>query len=312
MHHEPVMVDEVLSLLEPRPGGLYCDATAGAGGHAKAVLEASAPDGRLLAVDRDPKAVAFCREKLAGYGDRASVVHSTFAALREQLKESDFGPLDGLVLDLGVSSAQLDDGARGFSFQAEGPVDMRMNPTEGESAVELLERVDEKELASILASLGEERHSKRVAREILRALEAHELASTHDLARAIRRGVGAARSGSIDAATRSFQALRIAVNDEIGQLRAVIAALPELLAEGGRVAIISFHSIEDRTVKHGLRHWSGCRCDTHAPACTCGGPLMRVLTRKPVRPSEAEIARNHRARSARLRGAERLALLEAA
>jgi 16S rRNA (cytosine1402-N4)-methyltransferase len=312
MRHEPVMVEEVLALLEPRAGGHYCDGTVGAGGHARALLDASAPDGKLLAVDRDPAAVEHSRRALAPYGERVTVVHATFAALREVLQTHHLGPLDGLVLDLGVSSSQLDEPARGFSFQAEGPLDMRMDPSGGESAGELLDRLDERELTALVRTLGEERHAGRVAREIRAACERGELRTTLDLAGAIRSGVGAARSGSIDAATRTFQAIRIAVNDELGQLRALLAGLPDILGEGGRAAILSFHSLEDRTVKQGLHHWSECRCDPRAPACACGGPLLRLLTRKPLRPSEAEVARNPRARSARLRGAERLAILEAA
>lgn len=312
MRHEPVLLEEVLSLLEPRSGGLYCDGTAGACGHARALLAASAPDGRLIAVDRDASAVARARRELEAFGDRAIVVHGSFGRLGELLEEEGLGRLDGLLVDLGISSVQLDDPERGFSFQHDGPIDMRMDQGEGETAAELIARLPEGELAEIVRSLGEERRGKRVARQLRAALEAGELRTTGDLARAARRGVGAPRSGHIDAATRTFQALRIAVNDELGQLDALLDALPELLAAGGRVAIISFHSLEDRAVKQGLRRWSGCRCAPRAPACTCGGPLLRLLTRKPVTASDDETRRNPRARSAKLRAAERLALPEAA
>jgi 16S rRNA (cytosine1402-N4)-methyltransferase len=306
-HHEPVMLDEVLAVLRPRSGGFYCDGTAGRGGHAQALLEASGPDGRLLAIDRDPTAVDAVRRRLEPFGGRAAVVHARFGALPQVLGEMGLGRLDGLLLDLGVSLPQLEEPSRGFSFQREGPIDMRLDPTEGETALELIERLSEEELAGVIHELGEERRARVVARTLKAALRRGDLATTTDLARAVRRAVGARRAGRIDSATRSFQALRIAVNDELGELGSVLERLPDLLADGGRAAFISFHSLEDRAVKRGLRRWSSCRCEPRVPRCRCGGARLGVVTGgKPVTAGEDEVLRNPRARSAKLRAAERL------
>lgn len=306
--HEPVLRQRVMELLQPRSGGLYCDGTAGRGGHSEALLEASGPEGRLLALDRDPAAVAAVRQRLAGFGERAVVVHGRFGALRQVLGQAGWGCVDGLVLDLGVSSPQLDDGRRGLSFQQDGPIDMRLDPTTGETALEVIGRLGVEELARVIWEYGEERRSRRVARAIKRANEAGELSGTADLARVVRRAVGQRRAGRVDGATRTFQALRIYVNDELGELEAVLDDLPHLLAEGGRAVFLSFHSLEDRSVKRGLRRWSNCRCAPRTPQCVCVGPVLRPLTRKPLRPDEAEVERNPRARSARMRAAERLAV----
>jgi 16S rRNA (cytosine1402-N4)-methyltransferase len=288
--HEPVMIRETLEAIAPRSGGLYADATAGGGGHSRALLEASAPDGRVLAIDRDPDAIAEVRRALASYGERALVVHGEYAELGEILAGIGSQRIDGLVADLGVSSHQLDSAQRGFSFGAEGPLDMRMDPTSGESAAELLQRIDERELADVLFQYGEERRSRAVARSILRARDQGELATTSDLRRAVVRALGP-RRGRIDPATRTFQALRIAVNRELDQLQALLDALPELLDDAAVGAIISFHSLEDRLVKRAFR----------------GDARLSPLTRKPIVPSESEQAQNPRARSAKLRAARRTA-----
>lgn len=309
--HLPVMSREAVEALVPRSGGRYCDGTAGRGGHSRAILEASAPEGRLLALDRDPGAVEAVRRALRPFGDRALVVHGRFGDLPEVLDRIGWGLLDGLLLDLGLSSAQLDDPERGLSFQREGPLDMRMDRSRGETAIDLIERLTEEQLADLIYQYGEERRSRAVARAIKRA--GRKLSTTTDLARVVRRAVGSPRSGRIDAATRTFQALRVAINDEAGELRRALEVLPELLATGGRAVFISFHSLEDRAVKRALRSWSSCRCPRRAPRCTCGGPVLRLVTGgKPLRPSEAEIRRNPRARSARLRAVERLPRAEAA
>jgi len=287
--HESVMIRETLEALDPRAGGLYADATAGGGGHSQALLDASAPDGRVLAIDRDPDAVAEVRRRLAGYGERALVVHGDYADLGEILQRVGAQRVDGLVADLGVSSHQLDSAERGFSFAAEGPLDMRMDTSQGETAAELLERIGERELADVLFHYGEERRSRAVARSILRARDQGELASTADLRRAVVRTLGP-RRGRIDPATRTFQGLRIAVNRELDQLEALLAAIPELLQDAGAAAIISFHSLEDRIVKHTFRR----------------DPRLSPLTRKPVIPTEEEQARNPRSRSAKLRAARRV------
>jgi 16S rRNA (cytosine1402-N4)-methyltransferase len=304
--HVPVMKAEVVTLLAPRSGGVYCDGTAGRGGHAQALLEASEPDGRLLAIDRDPAAVAAVAERLAGFGARAVVRRGRFGELPELLRAAGIDRVDGILVDLGVSSPQVDDAARGFSFQKEGPIDMRFDPSEGESALGLIARLDEGTLADVVYELGEETGSRRIARALKAAHGAGELRTTLDLARVVHRALGTDRSGKVDSATRTFQALRICVNDELREVEALLAALPDVLADGGRAAFISFHSLEDRLVKAGIAWWSGCRCAPRVPVCVCGGARLRRVTKKPLRPSEAEVASNPRARSAKLRGVERL------
>jgi 16S rRNA (cytosine1402-N4)-methyltransferase len=288
--HESVMVRETVDALQPRSGGLYADATAGGGGHSQAILEASAPDGRVLAVDRDPVAVAEARRRLAAYGERAAVVHGDYADLGPILREHGAAHVDGLVADLGVSSPQLDVPERGFSFGAEGPLDMRMDASSGQTLGELLEGTTEGDLADILYVFGEERRSRAVARSILRARDEGTLVSTVDLRRAVVRALGPRRQGRIDPATRTFQALRIAVNRELDQLEALLEALPELLADGAVAAVVSFHSLEDRLVKHAFRR----------------DPRLVPLTKKPQLPSEQEQAENPRSRSAKLRAARRV------
>jgi len=287
--HITVLCREAIEAIAPHAGGFYADATAGGGGHSAAVLEASAPDGRVLAIDRDPRAVQAARARLEPYGARALVVHGEFSDLPVLLREAGASTVDGLVADLGVSSPQLDAAERGFSFAAAGPLDMRMDSEHGESLAELLERVDEAELADILHDYGEERRARAVARSILRARDRGELSDTTDLRRAIVRVLGP-RRGRIDPATRSFQGLRIAVNRELDQLDALLAALPELLSDEAVAAIISFHSLEDRRVKWAFRE----------------EPRLAPLTKRPQMAGEAECAENPRARSAKLRAARRL------
>lgn len=288
--HVSVMLPEVIGALSPRSGGFYVDATVGGAGHAYAILEASAPLGRLVAIDRDPLAVAVASERLAAFGDRVRVLHAEQRELSDVLRRLDTPPVDGLIADLGVSSPQLDQPERGFSFNRPGPLDMRMDPSRGETAADLLARLDETELADVLFQYGDERRSRPIARSIQRALQAGELHTTEDLRRAVVRVAGPRRAGKIDPATRTFQALRIAVNGEFEQLRALLDAVPDLLADGGVVAVISFHSHEDRMVKHAFR--DDARLD--------------VLTRRPTTASEAEQGQNPRSRSAKLRIARRL------
>lgn len=306
-HHDPVMVPQVLEAMRPRAGGLYCDGTAGRGGHAQAILEASEPDGRLIALDRDLSAVDAVRRRLAPFGSRATVLQGRFATLRDVLHERGFGLLDGLLVDLGVSLPQLQEPARGMSFQLDGPIDMRMDTSSGETAYEVIERLSEEELAGAIRDYGEEWRARAVAKALKGALRRGELRTTLDLARVVRRAVGRSRAGKVDSATRTFQALRILVNDELGELETLLEELPDVLAEGGRAVFISFHSLEDRAVKHGLRHWSKCRCAPRSMRCDCGGAMLHVLTRKPIVPDAEEVSTNPRSRSAKLRAAERLA-----
>ncbi len=287
--HVPVLRDEVLRLLAPRDGGIYVDVTLGRGGHAEAILEASAPGGRLVGIDRDETAIRETRERLARFGDRVQLVHGPFSGLRDHLASARSTQVDGLVADLGVSSPQLDTPERGFSFKSEGPLDMRMDTSTGQTARELIASLDERELADVLFQYGEERKSRPIARSIKRAEEEGRLATTLDLSRAIWRVTGPRRAG-IDPATRSFQALRIVVNAELGELESLLEALPDVLVDGGVAAIISFHSLEDRPVKHALRD----------------DVRLEVMGKKPIEADDDEARRNPRSRSAKLRGARRL------
>jgi len=288
-HHITVMRDEAVAFLAPKSGGVYADTTLGGGGHAEAILEASAPDGRLFGIDRDARALAAARERLSRFGDRATLVHGEMADAKALLAEAGAPRVDGIIADLGVSSPQLDDASRGFSLSSEGPLDMRMDPTRGETAQELIARLDEKELADLLFRLGEEKKSRRVARSIVRARDEGRLETTTDLRRACVRALGP-RRGRIDPATRTFQALRIAVNGELEQLEHFVADLAELLADEGVAVIISFHSLEDRIVKWAFRN------DTH----------LEPLTKKPQMAGEVEKHGNPRSRSAKLRAARRV------
>lgn len=288
--HVSVLLHEVVAALSPRSGGFYVDATAGGGGHARAILEASAPDGQLVAIDRDPAAVAVASERLAEFGARVRVIHAEQRELQQILAEVNAPPLDGLIADLGVSSPQLDHAERGFSFSRPGPLDMRMDPTRGETAAELLARLGESELADVLFQYGDERLSRKISRSIQRALEAGEMHTTEDLRRAVVRVAGPRRAGKMDPATRTFQALRIAVNGELDQLRALLDAVPDLLADGGVVAVISFHSHEDRMVKRAFRD----------------DARLEALTKRPLIASDEEQELNPRSRSAKLRVARRL------
>jgi 16S rRNA (cytosine1402-N4)-methyltransferase len=302
--HEPVLLSEILEFLffEGRGrDGFYCDATLGMGGHSQAILEASGPGGRLLGLDRDPDALAFAGARLAPFGDRVMLVHAPFSRLGEALAARALGPADGILADLGVSSPQLDRAERGFSFQRTGPLDMRMDQSSGETAAELLARIDERELTSILRDLGEERFAGRIARRIVEARERGPLDSTAALAEVVARAVPA-RERHKNPATRTFQALRIAVNSELDELATFLASAPGLLRPGGRLCIISFHSLEDRMVKRRFRALSEAR-----PEIPGDEPKFRVVTRRIVEASEDEQHRNPRSRSAKLRVLERIA-----
>lgn len=307
--HIPVLPAEVLRYLAPRPGGVYLDGTVGGGGHAALVLEASAPDGMLIGLDRDPAALAAARERLAPFGGRARLFQRNFAELEEILAELGIAGIDGFLLDLGVSSHQLDVGERGFSFQQDAPLDMRMDTTGGETAAELVNRLPEEELARIIREYGEERWAKRIAAFIVRARGEAPIGTTMRLADVIK---GAIPRGAweerLHPATRTFQALRIAVNDELGSLERGLAMGFRLLKSGGRGVVISFHSLEDRIVKNTFRGLAqGCTCPRDFPRCVCGKtPLVKVLTGKPVMAGDAELKANPRARSAKLRAVEKL------
>lgn len=294
--HVPVLLEETLAALAPRAGGVYCDCTLGRGGHAEAILEASGPDGRLIGLDRDQVALDACGTRLARFGDRVTLVHAAFGAVRGELARLGVGPVDGLLADLGVSSPQLDVAERGFSFRHSGPLDMRMDQSRGPSAKEAIAELDERRLADVIYDLGEERKSRPIARAIKRAEAEGKLETTEDLRSAVISAVGPQRGSPIDPSTRTFQALRLYVNDELGELDRLLAALPAVLAPGGVAAIISFHSLEDRAVKHTFRD---------------EGSLV-PLSKKPIVASDDEAARNPRARSAKLRAARRAVPAETA
>ena len=287
--HETVMAAEVTEALAPVPGGTYVDVTLGGGGHAEAILEAE-PSARVIGLDRDPLALAAAAARLERFGARFVSRKSTFSELGTVLLALGIETVDGLVADLGVSSPQIDDPARGMSFRAAGPLDMRMDPTSGETVGEMIARLSSDELADVIFHYGDERRSRRIARCIKQADEAGELATTLDLRRAVVRAVGPARVGGVDPATRTFQALRIAVNGELSEIEALLVAAPFVVREGGILAMISFHSLEDRLVKRATRERT----------------IWEALTKKPLVPSDEECARNPRSRSAKLRTARRL------
>jgi 16S rRNA (cytosine1402-N4)-methyltransferase len=289
--HVPVLVHEVLEWLEPKPGQVMVDGTVGAAGHARAIAERLGPDGRLIGLDRDPMMLELARGRVAGLP--IELVHADFADIRAVLDQRGVELADGVLLDLGVSSDQLADSSRGFSFTAEGPLDLRMNPGEGKPAADLVNRLSERALADLFWQYGEERFSRRIARRIVEARR-HERIETAAQFASLVRGAVPARSRArqrIDPATRVFQALRIAVNDELGSLERCLEQLPGCLRPSGRAVVISFHSLEDRLVKQAFRVKS----------------QWQVLTKKPIRPTRTEVASNPRARSAKLRAAQRTA-----
>jgi 16S rRNA (cytosine1402-N4)-methyltransferase len=302
--HVPVLLAEVLAALAPRDGALYLDGTFGVGGYARALLEAA--QCRVVAIDRDPAAVARGAALAERHPDRLTLIEGRFGDMDRLAAAHGISAVDGVALDLGVSSPQLDAPERGFSFRADGPLDMRMGG-DGPTAADLVNTLPEAELAEVIERYGEERFARRVARAIVAARAKAPLTRTDELAAVVRQAVPT--SGPIDAATRSFQALRIAVNDELGELDRGLVAAERLLSPGGRLAVVSFHSLEDRRVKNFLRARGGAgpRGSRHLPTPRGPAPTFRLLTKKPVVPGAAEIAANPRARSARLRAAERTA-----
>lgn len=303
--HDPVMLAEVMDFLAPAAGAVVLDGTFGAGGYARAILEA--PVARLIAIDRDPEAIRRGAALQRQQGDRLTLLAGRFGDMARLLSDIGVDRLDGIVLDLGVSSPQLDQAGRGFSFRLDGPLDMRMG-LDGASAADFVNGADEATLARVIRDFGEERFARRVARAILAARRQAPIETTFRLADIVRAAVPKARDG-IDPATRTFQAIRIQVNDELGELDRALIAAEALLAPGGRLVVVAFHSLEDRRVKAFLRPRSdrAPRGSRHAPEGPGGGraPSFRLLARGAVKPGAAETARNPRARSARLRAAER-------
>jgi 16S rRNA (cytosine1402-N4)-methyltransferase len=300
-------VAEVLAAIDPRDGGRYLDGTVGGGGHAAAILERSGPSGRLLGLDVDPAALTAATAELARFGDRARLVRANFAASDVVARANGFAPVDGIVLDLGLSSIQLADEQRGFSFRARGPLDMRADPDLRDTAADIVNTWSERDLRGVFAEYGEEPEAARIAAAIVRRRANDRFETADELGRFVA-GVKTRRPRSIDPATKVFQALRIAVNQEIANLEAGLAAALRILRPGGRLAVVSFHSLEDRTVKRFFaRESRDCICPPHLPTCVCGHRAgLRVGTRRPLRAASAEVDRNPRARSAALRVAEKL------
>jgi 16S rRNA (cytosine1402-N4)-methyltransferase len=300
--HDPVMVHEVVEALGCRPGGTWVDATVGAGGHAAAILEATAPGGFLVGIDRDREILALAAERLGGFAGRFLLLHGRFGDIAGLLAGAGKAEADGVLIDLGISSLQVDRGERGFSFRADAPLDMRMDRTAGPTALDLLRGADEEEIARIIFEFGEEPKSRRIARAIRRELDRGVALTTFGLAELVAGAIGRGgpRGGRLHPATRTFQALRIAVNGELEELDRALEALPGLLAPGGRACVISYHSLEDRAVKRAFRALAH-REDRRVPA------PFELIARKPLRPGEGEVRANPRARSARLRALARAA-----
>ncbi len=308
-HHISVLPEEVLAALAPRSGGVYVDGTLGGAGHAGLILSASSPDGRLIGFDRDAEAIAVAKLRLAPFGDRVRIFQRNFAEIAAALSEIGVEGIDGFVLDLGVSSHQLDREERGFSFMNDAPLDMRMDRSSGPSAADLVNTLPEGELCRIITEYGEERWAKRVASFIVKARDERPIETTLELVDVIKGAIPKAKwEERLHPATRTFQALRIAVNEELKSLEGGLADLLKLLKKGGRGAVISFHSLEDRIVKESFRDAAaGCICPKGLPGCVCGRvPQFKVITRKPLRAGDEEVAANPRSRSARLRVVEKI------
>ena len=305
--HIPVMVSEVLEFLRAKDGGRFVDATVGYGGHSERLLEAN-PATELIGIDRDEQALDAAETRLQRFGDRVQLFHNTFSNIEICIKESGWDNVDGVLLDLGVSSPQLDDARRGFSLRFDGPLDMRMNRKDPNTAATLLNQESEEELARIFREYGEEPRSRRLARAVVARRRDRPWERTGEFAEFVGEVLGHDRRTGLPRATRTFQALRIALNHELQELRAALATCIEWVRPGGRMVVISFHSLEDRIVKHYFREQArGCTCPTWFPECRCGKrPTVKVLTRRPVRPGPPEVDRNRRARPARLRAAERI------
>jgi 16S rRNA (cytosine1402-N4)-methyltransferase len=304
--HLPVLYQEVMHYLHPASPGIFIDATVGAGGHASGILYLSSPDGRLLGLDVDVRALEIAHERLAVFGTRVFLLHASYTSLQEQIHQMGWNEVQGVVIDLGVSSMQIDNPERGFSFMSPGPLDMRFDTSAGVSAADLINQLPEDQLADLIWKYGEETQSRRIARVIC---QKRPLQTTLELSDAILRAAGGKR-GRIHPATRTFQALRIAVNQELKALEDVLPQAVAALAPQGRLAVISFHSLEDRIVKHYFQHESrDCICPPKQPVCTCQHKAsIKVITRQAVLPAESETRLNPRARSAKLRVAEKLSL----
>ena len=307
--HLPVLLDETLQLLEPTDGEVFVDATLGLGGHTEAILE-KATNIAVIGIDQDTEAIAFARKRLEKFGDRITIIHSNFTDIKQVLAGAGQADVHGILADLGVSSLQFDSEQRGFSFRFDAPLDMRMDADSGDlTAAEILEDLSQEEIANLIYLYGEERFSRRIARRIVEKREAGEpVTTTRQLVELIERSVKRSKKDKIHPATRTFQALRIAVNREIEILEQFLIDSVDILKDGGRLAVITFHSLEDRIVKHTFQKLSGkCFCPPRIPQCMCGAvKRVEILTRKPIVPTENEMQENPRSRSAKLRALRKL------
>lgn len=302
--HRPVLLQEIIHALRPISTGVYVDGTVGAGGHAAGILAASVPDGKLLGLDVDTNAIELAKQRLSQFGDRVTLMHASYVTIQQQIESLGWGKVDGILLDLGASSMQFDYPGRGFSFQSEGPLDMRFDTTGKVKASDLVNELSEPELADLISRYGEERHAKRAAKAIVRA---RPLSTTLELSKVLEQTLKR-KSGGIHPATRTFQALRIAVNSELEAIEAVLPELMKALNSGGRLAIIAFHSLEDRLIKRFFRHESSSYIPQpdDAPSTPERKASIKEITRRPIRASVEEIDQNPRARSARLRVVEKI------
>lgn len=311
--HKPVLLDEVIEHLCCTPGKFFVDATVGGGGHARAILEKTAPDGQLIGIDWDERALVKARSNLQSFEERLVLVRENFALTGSVLARLHIPAVDGILLDLGLSSFQVDEAERGFSFNLDGPLDMRMDTREKITAAHLVNTLSEDKLAEIIRNFGEERWHRRIARNIVRARDEEAIETTDRLAKVVYRAIPAGkRPRHRHPATRTFQALRMAVNRELDHLQTFLQGALDWLRPGGRLAIISFHSLEDRLVKQTFANWArSCRCPARSPICQCEGrPLVRLVNKKVVMPGKLEIKANPRARSGRLRVVEKQELHE--
>jgi 16S rRNA (cytosine1402-N4)-methyltransferase len=305
--HIPVMAREVVDYVIAGSGRVYIDCTVGMGGHAARILEATSPNGYLIGIDIDPQAIAVAKENLKLYEGRLSLIHGNFADLDQILMQQGISEVDGVLMDLGASSLQLDTPERGFSFMHSGPLDMRMNQSSGQPVSYDLNRKDDAELAKIIREFGEERWARRIAANVVKFRRKSPLTTTKQLAEIVEKSIPRS-SGRIHPATRVFQSLRIYKNKELTNLKTGLEQAVPVLKPGARICVISFHSLEDRIVKHSFKAMErGCICPPRTPVCVCGRrPTLKVLTRRPVTPQESEIETNPRCRSAKLRAAERI------
>jgi len=306
--HVPVLLEEAVSMLALQPDGVYVDCTVGGGGHLACLVQKLGEKATIIGIDKDAKALEEARKKLANVSSKLILIHGDFRRLQVILKMHGISEIHGIVLDLGVSSFQLDDASRGFSYQEEGPLDMRMNTDQQLSAWHLVNEWSEERLALIIRELGEERYARRIAREIVRERQQRPINTTFELVEVIKRAVPAQAKKDKHPARRTFQALRIAVNEELEALEEVLPQAVEVLASEGRIAVITFHSLEDRIVKTFFKRESlGCLCPPDQPVCTCNHRArLKIVTKRPITPTEAELARNPRSRSAKLRIAEKI------